>query len=249
MNRGMKPLLAGMVILTAAAVQAEIININLSGARDSNLDVLLNGTSASMPVSYTGTYWNDITDGVTTGTDLLDTDGNATTVDLTSAPSADYYQTAAGLEVLQRYRYFSGNASSVGTTITLEGLGAGTEWDIYLLSQGDANGRTTRFALGEGTLLANSSISANDNSNALVQDANATDYTTTAWTENNNYVKFSAAAADIDGKIVIEAASLSGSNRGSLNGIQLIAVPEPATLGMVAAFGGAVLFIRRRFMM
>ncbi|VGO20482.1 hypothetical protein SCARR_02545 [Pontiella sulfatireligans] len=30
---------------------------------------------------------------------------------------------------------------------------------------------------------------------------------------------------------------------------QLSAIPEPATLGMLAAFGGGILFIRRRFMM
>jgi hypothetical protein len=39
------------------------------------------------------------------------------------------------------------------------------------------------------------------------------------------------------------------SNNGTrLTGYQLRAIPEPATLGLIAAFGGGILFIRRRFM-
>jgi hypothetical protein len=32
------------------------------------------------------------------------------------------------------------------------------------------------------------------------------------------------------------------------NGLALVAIPEPATLGLITAFGGGLLFIRRRFM-
>lgn len=39
------------------------------------------------------------------------------------------------------------------------------------------------------------------------------------------------------------------SEQGMFDDITLTAIPEPATLGMVAAFGGGILFIRRRFMM
>jgi hypothetical protein len=43
----------------------------------------------------------------------------------------------------------------------------------------------------------------------------------------------------------------NGSNRseqGMFDDITMTAIPEPATLGLVAAFGGGILFIRRRFM-
>ncbi|MDF7809029.1 PEP-CTERM sorting domain-containing protein [Pontiellaceae bacterium B12219] len=33
-----------------------------------------------------------------------------------------------------------------------------------------------------------------------------------------------------------------------LDDVSFVAIPEPATLGMIAAFGGGILFIRRRFM-
>jgi hypothetical protein len=40
----------------------------------------------------------------------------------------------------------------------------------------------------------------------------------------------------------------SRSEQGMFDDITLTAIPEPATLGMVAVFGGGILFIRRRFM-
>ncbi len=40
------------------------------------------------------------------------------------------------------------------------------------------------------------------------------------------------------------------TNTGAtITNIALVAIPEPATLGMIAAMGGSILFIRRRFMM
>lgn len=33
----------------------------------------------------------------------------------------------------------------------------------------------------------------------------------------------------------------------NITGIQIVAVPEPATLGLIVAFGGGLLFIRRNF--
>ena len=38
-------------------------------------------------------------------------------------------------------------------------------------------------------------------------------------------------------------------NKVEMDNFQVDVIPEPATIGLVAAFGGAVLFIRRRFMM
>jgi hypothetical protein len=46
----------------------------------------------------------------------------------------------------------------------------------------------------------------------------------------------------------IDATVFAENFEVSTDGLTLTAIPEPATLGLVAAFGGAVLFIRRRFM-
>lgn len=69
----------------------------------------------------------------------------------------------------------------------------------------------------------------------------ATDTTGTAqWTE----------VSPVGGTIVLTGTMDATINftTGRASFMSLEAVPEPGTLGLVAAFGGAVLFIRRRFM-
>ena len=62
---------------------------------------------------------------------------------------------------------------------------------------------------------------------------------------SGNYVRFQNVTLDtlvigIDG-----LASQDGGVSGSVAGVQIVAVPEPATFGLLAVFGGAMLFLRR----
>lgn len=57
---------------------------------------------------------------------------------------------------------------------------------------------------------------------------------------------FTADAATQD--FTIEAFLGGESRGGQLNALTLHAIPEPATLGMIALFGGAMVFVRRRLM-
>ena len=50
--------------------------------------------------------------------------------------------------------------------------------------------------------------------------------------------------ADADTQVI----NLTGSHGGHANALSVQVIPEPATLGLIACFGGAILFIRRRFM-
>jgi len=43
--------------------------------------------------------------------------------------------------------------------------------------------------------------------------------------------------------------STDAGSAGTIDNLSLSVIPEPATLGMVAAFGGGILFVRRLFMM
>ncbi len=68
---------------------------------------------------------------------------------------------------------------------------------------------------------------------------------------------FSTAQADVD-ETALNTLTMS-SNRGpgfdeirlgtTMEDVGVTVIPEPATLGLVAAFGGGILFIRRRFLM
>ncbi len=222
----------GVVALSAVAmVQASVININFnSNDRGGGGDLLLDGTDSSMPVAYTGTTWNDSVWGEASQSamsNLLDTAGNATTVDITLDGGSNYGSASIGHDVLKEYRYFSAG----GITIDLSGLGAGSQWDIYCLSQGNADSRTTQFTIGSNVL-----------------QASPADLTSTTWAENGNYVKFASITADGAGNVSIFAESLSGNNNGSLNGIQLVAIPEPSSLGLMVVLSGGIFFLRRRFM-
>ncbi|MDF7801312.1 PEP-CTERM sorting domain-containing protein, partial [Pontiellaceae bacterium B1224] len=51
------------------------------------------------------------------------------------------------------------------------------------------------------------------------------------------------------GVLTFTVSDYADDDLASISQMSLAAVPEPATLGLVTAFGGAVLFIRRRMMM
>ncbi|MDF7808371.1 PEP-CTERM sorting domain-containing protein [Pontiellaceae bacterium B12219] len=42
--------------------------------------------------------------------------------------------------------------------------------------------------------------------------------------------------------------AFSGTDSGIMTAVQVRAIPEPATIGLIGAFGGGLLFVRRRFM-
>ncbi|VGO14005.1 hypothetical protein PDESU_02562 [Pontiella desulfatans] len=64
---------------------------------------------------------------------------------------------------------------------------------------------------------------------------------------------YTTVAGDVGKDILVRIRIVDEHDVGTLTQLlsdnwQVTAIPEPATLGMVAAFGGTVLFIRRRFM-
>lgn len=65
-------------------------------------------------------------------------------------------------------------------------------------------------------------------------------------------INFSGANSEIlavnSGSVTLGAGS-AGDNRFALGAVTIDVIPEPATLGLISSFSGAVLFIRRRFMM
>jgi hypothetical protein len=145
-----------------------------------------------------------------------------------------------------------GSTAASGRRVTLED-GATFKVDRYLTH----NAWTTEFIASE-TGVATMEVLADlrfRNSDALVIDLS--DYNVVDTVNGDTLVLFDY------GSIVGAAASVSvvGYNEAdwTLNyaydqgggdlGVAITVIPEPATLGLVAAMGGGILFIRRRFMM
>ncbi|MCK4563543.1 MAG: PEP-CTERM sorting domain-containing protein, partial [Verrucomicrobia bacterium] len=49
--------------------------------------------------------------------------------------------------------------------------------------------------------------------------------------------------------LTLDVLARNGGDRGAITGVIIEQIPEPATLGMVALFGGGLLFIRRKLSM
>lgn len=116
--------------------------------------------------------------------------------------------------------YFNGNS-----TLVLSGLDSSLTYNLEIMAKIDS-GRDAQNITVNGT-----SISV---------DPDTAPYITT----------FTGISADVNDEIVISFFSTGGGSAlQHVNALAVTAIPEPATLGLVAAFGGAVLFIRRRLML
>ncbi len=128
----------------------------------------------------------------------------------------------------------TGTWGSSAGTVSLTGLTATQEYRIQALvydGRGDADvsGRTVEFDGVDQGQYANGISMVTWGDGLLVTGTFTADATTQDFT--------------------VEAFLGTDSKGGQLNTLTLYAIPEPATFGMVAAFGGGILFIRRKLMM
>ena len=250
-----KLMLAGAALLAIPAIGlADAVNIDIQGATDGGPGYNMNvGTYSGTGVAPdAGTTWNAFQFNNTYASGLLDSQGNATEVNLwlqgtpgewsysgtpANALMNDYTFTGAAWStgVGERFTLFSNGADGVGFEIN------GTQaFDIYIYTQGDAAGQHATFQL-------------NHAGGTTVQTATGSAPFDGTYTEGGNVLKFSNVTAyetATAGQYEFEFWwGHDGSGTAAINGIQLVAVPEPATLGLVSAAGLGVLFIRRRMMM
>lgn len=210
-----RPILACFVVLSLASfASAQVININItSTAGTGTIPLTLDGMVAgptTAPATYFGSTWNDL-GGVPTGTDLLDSEGNATTVDVTwtaGANGSDFsFSYAAPLDLLNNFLSSNnGFGAEVDPgTILFSGLEGGAQYDLYFVSQGDTIGQGGEFTIGGTTM-----ISA------------GTDPALASFSEGDNFAKFEGVFASAGGEISVMIDDGAGSNFQVLNGIQLI---------------------------
>jgi hypothetical protein len=124
------------------------------------------------------------------------------------------------------------------------GIGVGTRFRLNL----------TGLAANQEFTLTSYHFDPNDQSSFFTTSASGSDLYEFGDADGVGGIDTSAYAydftltSDASGNASIDYAFASGGIFVGLNGFDLQAVPEPATLGLVAAFGGGILFIRRRFM-
>ena len=74
------------------------------------------------------------------------------------------------------------------------------------------------------------------------------DYDYTGTSGVDAYAEYTGLSS-VGGVLSFTVSDYTDSDLASISQMSLEAIPEPATLGLVTAFGGAVLFIRRRLML
>ncbi|MEM6886448.1 MAG: hypothetical protein AAF571_15610, partial [Verrucomicrobiota bacterium] len=187
-------------------------------------------------------------------TDMVDSLGNVTTVDLVMNAANDFGDldganvggTGAGdatLGATEAYDVmldYMNVASNNKGSLTFSGLQANQDYDLYFYAYGDNVGQ-------------NSVIEING---VAQQTSDPTGLTT--LTEGRHYVKFSSITSSALGEIFAEYGSPgaawttpivdadANTNFGVMNGVQIVAVPELTSFAYVLAFGFFAL-IRRRF--
>ncbi|MDF7809089.1 PEP-CTERM sorting domain-containing protein [Pontiellaceae bacterium B12219] len=139
---------------------------------------------------------------------------------------SSFYQDWVGMDVRT-----SEGGIGAGTTMTLTLTGLEANQDFTLTSYHfDPHDQSSTFT----TSASGATVYASEDADGVYVDPSpfAYDFDLTS---------------DGSGTATIDYVNVNGSWL-ALNGFDLQAVPEPATLGMVALFGGGILFIRRRFM-
>jgi len=116
-------------------------------------------------------------------------------------------------------------------SVTIQGLDVGLTYNVKLYSINNGGGN-----FGEAT-----AVDLNGSTTASFTELERWNSTTTPYVWNG----ISATGA---GDLVFNLISTAGNDNPVINAIVVEAIPEPATMGMVALFGGGILFIRKRLM-
>jgi hypothetical protein len=115
-------------------------------------------------------------------------------------------------------------------TITISGLDTGLSYDIYSVSHGGGSGYDN--TLDTHTVIGDVSYGSSTHSRGAAR-------------LNGAFHTFLGVSPDVSGQIVLQTTQPSGSN-AAFNGVLINAVPEPATMSLLALGGLAILRRRSR---
>lgn len=211
--------LIALLSASVASAQLQTININVSGPNGPAPNQTLDGTAAGAtvaPATYVGMSWNDVNPAADPQ-GLVNSEGDATSIGLDWDPNGGnataftFSQTTDPGELAIFGSYFAQHAGFGPpvdpSQLTFTGLPAGSEWDLYFISQGDQVGQGGSFTIGATTLESAGS------------DPNAT-----SFVSGENFVMFDNIEATLAGTIVVDFDHFSGGTDAFalLDGIQLV---------------------------
>ncbi|MDX1680373.1 MAG: hypothetical protein R3242_06550 [Akkermansiaceae bacterium] len=206
---------------------AAVININFDSSLGGTGPISGGGHG---PIGYTGSTWNNVSvagggeGGTRGGTDFSDSQGNATTIDLSIGTTGGYNTTNTNLELLADYLY----TKDVSQTFTVSGLEVGASYNLTFIGHGGSTIQGPSITIGGDT-----------------QNIEPTDMGATSYTEGENYVTFTV-VADSSGEISGSYSPIGTNTFGGISALQISSIPEPS-VALLGGLGGLLLLRRRRW--
>jgi hypothetical protein len=205
--------------------------------------------------------WNTITNGAAASLTPIYADGTlATGVSITPSEITFANRGTISSSVSGDTKLFNGvedisSTASNAFSISVTGLSF-AEYDVYVYRRAENLGRAGSFTIGDTTYYVGSNGSHGDNPTDETGYVLSTDTTydgalssaggtVLSDVDQGNYVKFSGLTGS---SFTLDMGALSDDSapRSKVAGIQIVAIPEPATIGLVG-LTGIGLFLARRF--
>jgi hypothetical protein len=209
--------LLGAALLAAAAATHAASLIDVQFSNDAS-----HAQSGAAVVGHSGDTWNNFTSGHAGSGSLVDVGGGASGVSLSFAASnfwesdPSYFQFAGKADANLMQGYLVGYAGQPDIALSFTGLVAGHQYGFWVYTQGDDNSRGRSI-----------SLSADGGPAAIATQTN-----TDGFVLGDNYV-YLTAVADGAGDVTLLGHDLDGE--ANIDGVQLMAVPEPSELVLLMA--------------
>lgn len=224
-------------LVGSAVSESAIVSVNFRENNGNPNQIIAPTTVAGGGAGVAASNWSNVTGGTGSASDLNDDAGAATTLDISWSSGGMWGDGSANTDAnaqvgnaqLQRGYLDDNQGGPAPIQINLSQIPYAA-YDVVVYFSTDTSGSnygTITFTDGSGAVTG------------------STTGTKLLWGENPNLDDTnSLRVTNLSGDLTIDGPVRNGAVRHSISGIQVIAVPEPATFGLTGL--GALLMLRRR---